>query len=310
MVAALSRYFPRAIYNLDNLGFADRSAKVGAGLIISGIGFACLMPEQDKIKIAAQCVKGFRAIGIDPKNLSDEELKKGLWNGVQSIFNLTVSSPLFYSAYHFIHTSEVPLLHRIGQSFFRGLSGTLVSMPALTAMYAGVTVLLPLTKNTFQKLEYGEAENLSRAAVFLVALPILEFNVDKKGCGIPSSAPVPVAVRAIGVSCIAARLAWGVMFSYDTIDKTNKGDVLQNFATRLFGTTFAQWGVNASLQTIKNGHGTKGIVNYLAAGDTYGKGNSFAAAKQLGRTLALRTAFTLAWTGLDSREVKTPSWAK
>lgn len=282
-------------------------ARTGMAVTVSAIAWSLFSSDNQKREVVSKCLQGYRFLGVD--NIGDGELKNHLWQGLQSVDNMMKASPLFYMAYHAIHPSNLKMGPHLARALGRGLTGTFASVPALAVFYSAATVLLPTIQSQAMKRGYSveEAKNISQGTVFLGIGSPLEFGVEAVGCGVRPR-QFALAPVLVGTAFITGRLAAGILTQYRAID--GKGDPKRDLAITIGGTTFAQHGINACLQSMTHGGGLSGIGRYFWAGNVAGVGGFGSGMKQLGGTFLQRVLFGAYWNHLSHQPQPVPPWLR
>jgi hypothetical protein len=303
-------------------------AKTGAVLLAGTFVVSTFLPEKEKNKIVTKYVSEFQK-WVDPKLISNAEARDALWKSYQAGVNVVITSPLFYSLYHFIHRSGLPMRHHIPQSLLRGFTGTAATLPAVMLMYGTAAVALPAIEAEYLRKGYlkekipGQktttAADMAEATVFLGLGAPIEFVVEASGCGISPSKMLS-RIAPVATTFVVGRLASGVLVQYRALDTEitdplteKKEDPLREYkdlGKTVFGTSIAQHGLNGCMRALADGTGGKGILRYLGSGDTLEKGTALTSLRQVGGTVLQRTAFCAAWNHLSHQKPEAPAWAR
>ena len=303
--------------NLD-FGFSKPSTRLGMKLL-AGIALgSCFATDEQKRRLIEKNIQFYRFCGVKPDCISDQELQRRVWMCWRSVFNVLLASPLFYASYHGIHRSGLPLQQHFLQSCGRGISGTLAALPPLIVYYGASTLEIPIIQSRLVDHGYSKAnarDTAKRVAFVGLGAPV-EFTVEAWGCGMRFN-QLRLVTALFGTVCIAGRLATGVLVQYRAAERRQTGcpqvgpsGASDVFFKTLIGTTLAQHGINASMQTMANGKGIKGVWHYFISGQVSGKAELKGSLRQLGGTFLQRILFSALWTALCHREQPLPKWMR
>lgn len=298
------------IWTAANLGWTS-GAKVGVGCLLAGTGFSCGASDQLKREVVDSFLPLYQKLGVE--RLPASELRKTVFNSLQSVENVVLSGPLFYIAYQLLHPEKgVKMSHHVIRSVGRGFNGNLASIPALLAFYGVAAVAIPAVREQLLKRGYSEKEAKERAegGVILSAAPG-EVVVEAIGCQVrPLSMTLPTALFATALT--AGRLASGVLVQMQAVtsDESHSEEVKQkNFAKTLVLTTLFQHGIFGAMEATKAKAGAPGMLRYMAQGAVAsGEGSVKKAALRFAGTGMQRFFFVLAWNELSHMEVAQPKW--
>lgn len=279
-------------------------------IIFSGLG--CLYAKQltplldpsDKKRVA-DCYVNTVGRWVEHR-ISNEKLRDTLWSNYQGFDDVVFLSPCIYFIYHGIHPSGFTMEHHAWQALYRGLIGSISTVPVFAGMYGVSAVALPVIQSEYMKYGVSEerAKPFAEATVVLGLAAPIACAAEAIGCGV-SFKQMRSRLFPMATVLISMRLATSILLQ--GLASEHADHQYRDLAIPVVGTTVVQHGINATMQSLSYGQRFSDVLRYLkfGTGDSYRSGlKQFCKASMQGAFFA-----GLLYT-LKGEESPRPEWAR
>jgi len=306
----------------QQLGLTSPFVIGGASIIGAHQLFTTQVTDAQKEAMTRKYTDLFRSTLVNPKNISEADLRKYVESSHDIAVSQVLASPVFYALYQTnqpiglrkgLGVREVVriLVPHLARSCSEAVRGTLAAGPLVATLYGIAAVALPVAQNLGMELglEKKMAEGLSMASIFLFAAPRVELALERMGCG--ANQPMSRGFTAKAYGAMATRMAAGPLLQYLSVYLgRGEEDKLRDLAFFVAGTTLAQHPLNGFMAATTLPY-PKGLThqefkklenqrlrNFILGGDVTGNGNAKMARWRLAGTFVQRLFFGAFWTEL------------